>query len=85
MNQLAIGLIIKVKITRHHRFRCHSLFFLRLIEDYLKRHTADREASCMLHYNCVEDIRWRCVVRSGLQRRTHTMLMATVPSGSCWR
>ena len=30
------------------------------------------------------DIRWRCVVGSGLQRHNHTMLMATVPSSSCW-
>ena len=33
--------------------------------------------------NCVEDTHWQGGERSGLQRRTHTMLMATVPSGSC--
>ncbi len=33
--------------------------------------------------NCVEDTRWQGDERSGLQRSTHTMLMATVPPGSC--
>ena len=57
------------------------------------RHIAGREASCVLQCptrpsprcNCVEDTRWPCSVQSGLQRRTHTMLMATIrgiPSGA---
>ena len=65
---------------------------MRLLKIVLIRHTAGRVASYVLQcpttpslrYNCVADIRWRCVVQSGLQRHTHTMLMATVPSGSCW-
>ena len=58
----------------------------------LIRHTAIRKARCMRQCstwpsprcNCVEDTCWQCGVRSGVQLLTHTMLVATVPSLSCW-
>ena len=53
-----------------------SFFFLRLIEDSSIRQTAGRKCSCelrcpkppSLRYKRVEDTRWPCGVRSGLQR-----------------
>ena len=65
------------------------LLLLRLIEDSPIHHTTGSKASFVRQYstgprcNYVKDTRWQCCERSGLQRRTHTMLMATVPSGSC--
>ena len=62
--------------------------FLRLIEEFYTRHCMTSAASwvwrCKSPLQLCTDIRWRCVVGSGLQRHNQTMLMATVPSGSCW-
>ena len=71
-------------------------YFLRLIQDCCTRHTAGHEASCTLQcptrpsplcisviYTCWSCALWQFDLRSCVQSRTYTMLMATFQSGSC--